>query len=287
MKRRALAALTLAALLAPLGATAEEPLLIGIAARISPRESFSYYDQLLAFVGKKLGRRVEMLHFTTYDEMDAALERRELDFAFICSGPYVRDHDRFGVELLAAPQSHGRAFYYAYVIVPARSPAKTLADLRGKRFAFTDPRSNTGRLFPTYLVQRGAGLPPEAFFSSVKFTGSHDASIDEVGSGSVDGASVDSLIYDYVAARLPARVKNVRILLRSPPYGIPPFVANRGADPALRERVREILLAMHTDLQGKRILDGIMVDRFIVPLDANYDAVREMETWLAEHGGAR
>src|SRR5512133_404685 len=291
MKHPTLAALSLVALLgaivAPLDATAAEPLLIGVAARISPRESYAYYDRLLAYVGRKLGRQVEMVQFSTYDEMDTALERRDLDYAFICSGPYVRDHAKFGVELLAAPQSHGKPYYYAYVIVPAASPARTLADLRGKRFAFTDAKSNTGRLVPAYLVQREFGVRPESWFSSVRYLGSHDAAIDAVNDRTVDGASVDSLIFDYVAARHPGRVKNVRILVKSPPFGIPPVVANRRADPAVRQRVRDALLSMHSDPEGRRILDGIMVDRFIVPVDSDYNAVREMESWLAEQARAR
>ncbi|HSN13085.1 MAG TPA: phosphate/phosphite/phosphonate ABC transporter substrate-binding protein [Anaeromyxobacteraceae bacterium] len=291
MKHPTLAALPLIAFLgalaAPLDAASAEPLLVGIAARISPRESYAYYDRLLAYVGKKLGRHVEMVQFSTYDEMDTALERRDLDYAFICSGPYVRDHAKFGVELLAAPQSHGQPFYYAYVIVPAASPARTLADLRGKRFAFTDRKSNTGRLVPTYLVQREFGVSPESWFSSIGYLGSHDAAIDAVDAGTVDGASVDSLIFDYVAARNPGRVKNVRILMKSPPFGIPPVVVNRRADPAVRKHVRDVLLSMHSDPEGQRILDGIMVDRFIVPIDANYDAVREMESWLAGQARAR
>src|SRR5512133_3888850 len=265
MKHPTLAALSLVALLgaivAPLDATAAEPLLIGVAARISPRESYAYYDRLLAYVGRKLGRQVEMVQFSTYDEMDTALERRDLDYAFICAGPYVRD--------------------------PAASPATTLADLRGKQFAFTDAKSNTGRLVPAYLVQREFGVRPESWFSSVRYLGSHDASIDAVNAGTVDGASVDSLIFDYVAARHPGRVKNVRILVKSPPFGIPPVVANRRADPAVRQRVRDALLSMHSDPEGRRILDGIMVDRFIVPVDSDYNAVREMESWLAEQARAR
>lgn len=278
---RTVAALMLAALVAPVGATAAEPpLAIGVAAMISPRESASYYRELLAFVGEKLGRRVEMIQYSTYDEMDAALERRDLDFAFICSGPYVRNRAKFGAQLLAAPQAHGKPFYHAYVIVPASGPARALADLRGKRFAFTDPKSNTGRLVPTYLVAREFKVAPEAFFGKVELTGSHDRSIDAVNAGAVDGASVDSLIFDYVAKRSPARVANVRIILKSMPYGIPPFVVHPKADPKVRARVQQILLGMDADPAGRRILDGIMVDRFILPSDANYDAVREMEGWL-------
>jgi phosphonate transport system substrate-binding protein len=281
MKRCTIAAVLLAALLAPPVAGAGEPTLqIGVAAMISPRESFAYYDALIAYLGKQVGRHTAMVQYSTYDEMDAALERRALDYAFICAGPYVRDRAKFGVELLAAPQAHGKPFYYAYVIVPAASPARSLGDLRGKRFAFTDPKSNTGRLVPEYLVAREFKVAPEAFFGGTKYTGSHDRSIDEVNTGAVDGASVDSLIFDYVAARTPERVKNVRIVAKSIPFGIPPFVAIKGTEPKLRARIQQALLGMHADPEGKRILDGIMVERFIVPVDSNYDAVRDMEAWL-------
>lgn len=285
MTRRTLAALLLAILIAPAGADPAPPdslpaLRIGIGARISPKESFHYYDAMLAYMGKQLGRKVEMVQYTTYAEVDAALERLDLDFAFICSGPYVRDHAKFGAELLVAPQVGGAPFYYSYMLVPAKSPAKTLADLRGKRFAFTDPNSNTGRLVPTYTIARETGQSPEAFFGSVKFSWSHDASIDQVNAGLVDGASVDSLIYDYIAKRYPARVANVRILSKSIPFGIPPFVSTRASDPRVKKRLREILLAMHEDPEGKKILGGIMIERFILPKDSDYDAVRDMEAWL-------
>ena len=272
---------------APAEGAAPGPLLVGISARLSPRESFAFYEPLLGYLGGKLGRRVEMIQFSTYEEMDSALERRDLDFAFLCSRSYVRDHAKFGVELLAAPQSHGRAFYYAVLIVPATSPARSLADLRGRRFAFTDPGSATGRLAPAYQVRREFGVSPEAFFSDVVYAGSHDGAIAEVNAGTVDGASVDSLVYEYLAARHPERVQHVRILAKSPPYGVPPVVANRRADPGVRRRVAEVLLGMHADPDGRRLLDAIRVERFIVPADADYDAVREMETRLAERGPPR
>jgi hypothetical protein len=37
---------------------------------------------------------------------------------------------------------------------------------------------------------------------------------------------------------------------------------------------------MHNDPEGRRILDGIMVDKFIIPKDSDYNSVREMENWL-------
>src|SRR5512133_172972 len=142
----------------------EAPLKIGLAAMISPKETLIFYNGLLGYVGQKLGRKVEMVQYRTYDEMDAALEKRDLDIAFVCSGPYVKDRQKFGAELLVAPQSYGKPFYHAYIIAPAGSPAKKLADLKGKSFAFTDPKSNTGKIVPTYMVSKEFGMPPEKFF---------------------------------------------------------------------------------------------------------------------------
>jgi phosphonate transport system substrate-binding protein len=279
--------LALAVAVPAVAARAEDaPLKIGLAAMVSPKETLLYYDGLLRWVGERLGRKVELVQYRTYDEMDVALETRTLEIAFVCSGPYVRDRARFGVELLVAPQSHGKPFYQAYVIAPWASPVRSLADLRGKSFAFTDPKSNTGRTVPTYLITREFGVPPERFFSSVRFTFSHDQSIEEVSRGTVDGASVDSLIYDYLAAKSPASTKGTKIIARSPPYGIPPVVVNPAIDPALKATLKAAFLAMHEDPTGRAILDGIMVDRFIVPRDEDYESVREMERWLERNAGA-
>lgn len=265
---------------------AEGPLKIGLAAMISPKETLVFYNGMLGHVGQQLGRKVEMVQFRTYDEMDAALERRDLEIAFVCSGPYVKDKEKFGAELLVAPQSYGKPFYHSYIIAAAASPARSLADLRGKSFAFTDPKSNTGRLVPTYMVGRQFGLAPERFFSSVKFTHSHDRSIEEVSKGLVDGAAVDSLVYDYLAAKSSALTAGTKIVARSPPYGIPPVVVHPKIDPSLKARVKAIFLGMHEDPRGRAILDGIKVDRFIVPRDEDYDSVREMERWTATNAPA-
>ena len=49
--------------------------------------------------------------------------------------------------------------YYSDLIVPAGSEAHTMADLRGHVFAFTDPISSSGRVYPTYLLQQLGETP--------------------------------------------------------------------------------------------------------------------------------
>ena len=261
---------------------AAEPVKIGVAAMISPKETVRYYKQLIDYVGTKLGSPVDMVQKENYDEMDAMLERGEVQIAFLCSGPYVKDHAKFGAELLVAPQSYGQPFYHAYIIAHKDSPVKDMAGLKGKKFAFTDPKSNTGAIVPTYMVAREFNVKPEKFFSEVIFTKSHDRSVEAVAKKVVDGASIDSLIYDYAAKKNPAYTSQTKIIKKSPAYGIPPLVVKRDLDPALKNKIRNILLNMHADPAGKAILDGIMVDKFIVPKDTDYNSVREMSDWIAK-----
>lgn len=262
--------------------SAAEPVKIGIAAMISPQETIRYYNQLISYIGTKLGRPVEMVQKENYDEMDLLLKQGVVQAAFVCSGPYVKDKAEFGAELLVAPQSHGKPFYHAYIIVHKKSNIRTMAGLKGKRFGFTDPKSNTGTLVPSYMVARQFHTKPEKFFGEILYTRSHDKSIEAVAMKLVDGASVDSLIYDYAMKKKLQFVSSTRIIAKSPPYGIPPIVVRKDTDPELKKRLKDILLRMHTDPEGKTILDGIMVDRFIVPKDSDYNTVREMADWVAK-----
>lgn len=263
-------------------AVAAEPVKIGVAAMISPKETVRYYKQLIDYVGSKLGSPVEMVQKESYDEMDGMLEHGDVQVAFVCSGPYVKDHAKFGAELLVAPQSYGKPFYNAYIIVHKDSPIKDMAGLKGKKFAFTDPKSNTGKIVPTYMVGKEFNMTPEKFFGEVIYTRSHDRSVEAVAKKMVDGASIDSLIYDYAVKKNPIYTSETKIIRKSPSYGIPPLVVKKGMDPELKNRLKNILLNMHKDAEGKAILDGIMVDQFIVPKDSDYNTVREMDSWLSK-----
>ncbi len=252
---------------------------IALGSVITPREGYAYYRRLADYLADRVGRHVELVDRGTYAETNELLRTGQVDIAFVCGRPYVEAHDEFGVEILVVPMVDGKTVYHSYVVVPKDSAAKTLEDLRGKRFAFTDPLSNTGCLVPTYeLAQRGE--TPESFFGEVVYTHAHDASIRAVARGLVDGAAVDSLIWHYLARREPETAARCRVIWRSPSYGIPPVVVRRGADPELVRRVRDALLGAHEDPEGRRILAGMGVDRFVTGDDRAYDSIRAMRAWL-------
>jgi phosphonate transport system substrate-binding protein len=247
---------------------------------ITPKEGMGYYRDFLRHIQQKIGGKVDYVDREGYAEINEMLKNGQLEAAFVCSGPYVDGHAEFGLELLAAPQAYGASVYYSYIIVPSGSAVASFAGLRGKRFAFTDPLSNTGKLVPTYMLAR-MNETPASFFKEVIFTKSHDKSIKAVAQGVVDAAAVDSLIWEYLNATNPEFTAQTRILEKSPPYAIPPIVVPRDLPSDLKEKLRQAVLNAHTDPEGREVLRRMRIDRFVEIPDGAYDSVREMQAWVA------
>lgn len=256
-------------------AQATVPLRVAVAPVVSPKGTVESYQPLLNYVGEQLGRPIELVQRRTYAEINDLVESGFVEVAFVGTSAYLEGSAAFGMELLVAPQVAGETVYYSLLIVPADSPAESMADLRGLRFAFTDPMSNTGRNYPTYLV-RQLGSTPEAFFERTSFTYSHDDAIRAVADGLADGAAVDSLVYDFALARDPSLAARTRIIHRSPPYGIPPVVVSPAIRPQLKADLQAVLLGMADSQAGQAALQSIGVDRFIMIEDSAYDSAREL-----------
>ena len=255
---------------------------IGVASMITPVNAVKYYQDIIDYIGEKIKQPVQMVNRRTYDEMDSLLEKGEVKIAFICSAPYVKNRKQFGIELLVAPTVDGNPVYRSYIIVHNDSHIKTFPELKGKVFAFTDPGSNTGKLYPTYVL-KGMGFTPERFFKRLLYSYSHNKSVEMVAKKIVDGAAMESIVYDHMLKTGSPYAKQTRIIKRSPPFGIPPVVVTRDIDPVLRKKLKDVFLAMHKTVKGKAVLDAMMIEGFVEVPDTNYDSIRKMERDIVDN----
>ncbi|MFH1854051.1 MAG: phosphate/phosphite/phosphonate ABC transporter substrate-binding protein [Candidatus Omnitrophota bacterium] len=248
---------------------------ICVGSMITPEEGYAYYKRLLDYIGQKLDLKINFVEKRTYAEVNTSLKKGNIDVAFVCGGPYVMGHDEFGLQLLAAPVVNGKPLYYSYVIVGKGSGVEDLYGLRGKSFAFVDPISNTGKLIPTYMLHE-LGETPQSLFREYSYTYGHDRSIKAVAQGIVDGAAVDSLIWDYMDKNGSIYTQKTSIIKVSEPYSIPPVVVRPGLDEGLKTKIKDILLNMYNNEEGKEILKGMFIDRFIEIDDSSYDTIRHV-----------
>lgn len=253
-----------------------DTLKVAIAGVVSPGTTLKTYQELLTYLEGKIGKKILLIQRSTYAEINDLIKTENVDIAFVCSLAYVLGNRDFGMELLAAPQVSRETVYYSYLIVPRNSAAESLEDMRGTVFAFTDPLSNTGRLAPSYQLLGLTGETPDTFFKGYVFTYSHDNSILAVADGLVDGAAVDSLVYDRVSKSSPDLTSKIKVIERWGPYGIPPVVVNPDMELHLKEQLRDAFLNLGVSKEGQRILNDLGMEKFVQVDDNIYDSIRQM-----------
>ncbi len=258
---------------------------VAVAAMISPKETFVYYKELLDYLGTKAGYSVQLIQRKTYGEINELFLKRRIDLAFICTGPYATGKKKYGFEGLATPVVRGEPYYQSYLIVNKNSQFHKIHDLRDRIFAFTDPESNTGSLVPSYWLTE-MGQTPESFFKKVTYTYSHDNSILAVAKNLVGGATVDGHKWEYYNLRNPVHTSMTRVIKKSELFGGPPLVVSTFLPEPLIQDLRTIIFSMHKDPDGQRILNELMIDRFIGLKEEWYEPVRKMIQSVQNHGNS-
>lgn len=240
-----------------------------------------FLDDQVAFVNlwrnyleRQLGRRVAFVQRGSYREVVDQLRQGQLDFAWLCGYPYVRHRDR--MKLLAVPLYGGKPLYRSYLIVPTHdTTTRSILDLRGKVFAYSDPDSNSGYLFTQYSLRR-LDEKPATFFGKTFFTWAHRKVVDAVAVGLAQGGAVDGYVWDTLALSHPELTAKTRIAERSPEFGFPPFVARSTVAPAEFTAMQAVLVRMRDDKEGAALLKRLNLDGFEAGSPALFDGVAAM-----------
>jgi len=221
-----------------------------------------------------LDQTVRFVQRANYREITDLLLNGGLELAWVCGYPYVREQQF--LKLLAIPRYRGKTTYQSYIITPIDNTSVTrLEDLRGRVFAFSDPDSNSGYLYPTYRLHR-MGTNPADFFSRTFFTWGHRNTIEAVAAGLADGGAVDSYVWEQTALRHPELLSRTRVIEKSPPFGFPPIVARNDLPPTDSRRLQQLLLNMSADPAGKVLLNNLGLDGFVKGDIQHYAGIAEM-----------
>jgi ABC-type phosphate/phosphonate transport system substrate-binding protein len=170
----------------------------------------------------------------------------------------------------------------AFILVPASSPARTLHNLRGKRFALNSLHSNSGMNLPRRMLADLAGGAP--FFDAVIETGGHGASLKLLLAGGADCASIDCLTYAFAQDYAPDFVAGLRILAQTPPSPAIPFVTSIHTDPETVAVLQRALSALSGDPAHRPVLDALRIGRIEPAADEDYSRLLAYVREAAELG---
>ncbi|HUN48269.1 MAG TPA: phosphate/phosphite/phosphonate ABC transporter substrate-binding protein [Stellaceae bacterium] len=222
------------------------------------------------YLAKAVGKPVELIIPTNYNATVEALGNGSLDFAYLGGLTYVKAHARYGVDPLV--QRDADREFHALFITGTDSPVHTLADLKGKRFAFGDINSTSGHLMP-YAVMREAGIDANKDLT-FRYTGSHPATAKAVEAGAVDAGAIDESVYQAMLADGSLDKAKVRVFHTSPPFVDYVWVARKDVGAAEREKFAQAFLALDPARDAK-VLSILRGTKFVRATDDEYEGLRK------------
>jgi ABC-type phosphate/phosphonate transport system substrate-binding protein len=181
----------------------------------------------------------------------------------------------------AAPGCEGSR-YRSAIVVRAADPARTLADLRGRRCAVNERDSNSG----SNLLR--AALAPLAaqgrFFATVVFTGAHLASVRAVAAGDTDVAAIDCVSYAHIGRCYPDLTARLRILDWTASSPGLPYVTARATDAPTAAALKGALAAVLADPALAAVRASLLLVGLDTEFDEDYTEVRRLEREALELG---
>ena len=266
---------------APDGATS--PLRIGAIPDQNPEKLNRLYSTLSDELSDQLDVEVKYVPVSNYAAAVSAFRSGSLDLVWFggltgvqarlqTPGSQVLAQRDIDAEFTSVFIAHG-----ASGLKPITS-ADQLVQLKGKRFAFGSESSTSGRLMPQHFLQQNGVTPTDFAGGRPGFSGSHDATIAVVQSGSYEAGALNSQVWESHVKDGRIDPDKVDVIWRTPTYVDYHWVAGADLDKrygdGFTDRLQQALISIKPDSDRRRtILDLFGAEAFIPAADEDYAAI--------------
>lgn len=259
-------------LLAARGWTAEAPLKVSMIPTTDPSKMLRDAEPLVARLEKATGRKVSLTIPQSYAAVVEALVQGQVDVAHLGGFTFVQADKRAGAVPLVQ-RDRDREFHTKFIT--ARDDVKSLADLKGKRFAFGDVNSTSGHLMPAYFMRK-EGVDPSVVDQAI-YTGGHDATALAVAERRVDAGALDEAVWERLTRDGKVDPGKVRVFWTTPPFVDYLWVVRKDLDPAVAAKITAAFLALDPGkAEDKPILELLSAKGRYVKVDAaSYATLRD------------
>jgi phosphonate transport system substrate-binding protein len=256
---------------------AERKLLIGLIPEMNVFKQMERFRPFGDYLAKKTGIEVQFTVLSRYGDIIDRFTAAKMDGAFFGSFTGALAIDKLGVDPIARPVNLDKSSTYrGYIFVRKDSGIRSVRDMKGKRIAFVDRATTAGYIFPLAFLRENGVKDIKAFFSEHFFTGSHDAAIDAVLDKKADIGAAKHSIFDRMRKEDPRINQEILILAESPPVPSNGLCVRKDLDAALKKRLKDALLNLHTEPEGQAVLKQFGAVKFIEATKDDYQPVFEM-----------
>ena len=276
-RRQALRGLAVAALASSSllsAAHADTPAVLRVSAipDEAPTELQRKFKPLGEYLSQATGMKVVFTPVSDYAAVVESLATRKLDLAWLGGFTYVQAKIRTNGTAIPIVQRAEDAVFTSKFIT-ADPTIKTLADLKGKTFAFGAPSSTSGSLMPRFFLQQD-GLNPEKDFKTVAYSGAHDATVAFVAAGKAEAGVLNTSVWDKLVESKKVDTSKVRVFATTPTYFDYNWTVRGDLDPAIVKKLTAAFLALDPSKpEHKAIMDLQRASKFIATDSKNYDGI--------------
>jgi phosphonate transport system substrate-binding protein len=166
--------------------------------------------------------------------------------------------------------------YKSQILVRVDSGINSIADLKGKKFAFVDALSASGYLYPSLVIKQKTGQEPKTFFSATTFAGSHPNAALAVYNKQVDGAAMFIDARDSLVSANPDIKTATKVVDTAGPIPNDGVALRKGFPDEVAKQVKDALLAYSKDPAGAKVLSALFAWDGMQEVNASfYDAIKE------------
>lgn len=235
---------------------------------------------------ESLGIEVEQFEGADYAVGLEALKNDKLDIMLVSPMSYYQAKKMANIEPLATTAALGAEPYKTIFITRSdRDDIQSIEDLKGKTFAFADPASSSGYMYPKAHLITELNLEadmlesPGYFFDTVAFSGKHDASLIGVAKGDYDAAAVPLMMITYLAEAGLIEEDDIKIIGETPEIPNALYIMRNNLPDELKAQIKDFYLTYDDEDFFETLYDDPAM-RFIEVDEANYDEIENMITIL-------
>jgi phosphonate transport system substrate-binding protein len=236
----------------------------------------------IKFLEKETGLYFKSGIPTNYISVVESFGSKRADIGVMNSFGYLMANQKYGASAKLRVLRYGHDYYQGQIIAHADSGIKTVKDLAGKKFAFTDPSSTSGYMFPLKILkENGVELGNKTF--AIK----HDNVVTMVYQKQVDaGAPYYSAPSDSgkirdarsrVKTQFPDVEDKVKIITITEKIPNDPFVFRKDLPQEITDKFITAVKKYLSTEKGKQVFKNIYsVEGLVDTTDSDYDGLRSV-----------
>jgi phosphonate transport system substrate-binding protein len=236
------------------------------------------YGHLGDLIASKLGCKVQVFIATSYNAEIEAMRNGKLEFGEFGPLGYVLAHQVAKAEAVAAfAGTDGKPdSYTAGIVTWPGSGITTLEGVKGKSFAYADPASTSGHLFPAYWLGKN-GIDPDKGVKGY-YAGSHAATFEALRNHKVLAGELNSQQIESATLSGEYKASDYVELWRSPAIPNDPIVVRGDLPAGFKARLTNVLqnLDLSSLPENDRKIIGMSGLRLVPQTDGAFDQIRDM-----------